>query len=64
MAARHRCELLSTEGDPIRVKKVTWWMVGRVEKTQHLLGVWPPQTSDKKNIKGDGGEVVVEASVK
>ena len=59
-AVRCRCELLSAEGDPIRVMEVTQQMVEKFEKAEQLLGVSIPAG----NGNGDGGEVAVGASVK
>ena len=56
---RCRCELLSAEGDPIRVMEVTQQMVEAFEKAEQLLGVSIPVG----NGNGDGGKVAVGASV-
>ena len=57
---RCRCELLSAEGDPIRVMEVTQQMVEKVDKAEQLLGVSIPVG----NGNGDGSKVAVGASVK
>ena len=57
---RCRCELLSAEGDPIRVMEVTQQMVEKFEKAEQLLGVSIPVG----NGNGDGGKVAVGASAK
>ena len=59
-AVRCHCELLSAEGDPIRVMEVTQQIVEKFEKAEQLLGVSIPVG----NGNGDGGEVAVGASVK
>ena len=59
-AVRCRCELLSAEGDPIRVMEVTQQMAEKFEKAEQLLGVSIPVG----NGNGDGGKVAVGASVK
>ena len=59
-AVRCRCELLSSEGDPIRVMEVTQQMVEKFEKAEQLLGVSIPVG----NGNGDGGKVAVGASAK
>ena len=59
-AVRCRCELLSAEGDPIRVMEVTQQMVEKFEKAEQLLGVSIPVG----NGNGDGGKVAVGASAK
>ena len=59
-AVRCRCELLSAEGDPIRVMEVTQQMVEKFEKAEQLLGVSIPLG----NGNGDGGKVAIGASVK
>ena len=59
-AVRCRCELLSAEGDPIRVMEVTQQMVEKFEKAEQLLGVIIPVG----NGNGDGGKVAVGTSVK
>ena len=59
-AVRCRCELLSAEGDPIRVMEVTQQMVEKFEKAEQLLGVSIPVG----NGNGDGGKVAVGASVR
>ena len=59
-AVRCRCELLSADGDPIRVMEVTQQMVEKFEKAEQLLGVSIPVG----NGNGDGGKVAVGASVK
>ena len=59
-AVRCRCELLSAEGDPMRVMEVTQQMVEKFEKAEQLLGVSIPVG----NGNGDGGKVAVGASVK
>ena len=57
---RCRCELLSAEGDSVRVIEVTQQMVEKFEKAEQLHGVSIPV--GKGN--GDGGKVAVGASVK
>lgn len=53
---RRRCDFLFVEGDPVRVMDLTQQMVEQFEKANGVRG--------KEELQEEGGEVVVEASVR